>query len=576
MIIQEIPPFRGRRNDALNKLSPYKKVPREQELPRFHKTDTVKSVRSSNSPQEQIPKDAQKKHQSFKDKDGYWLAGLPTQDLEGVGPERGSGRYVLWSDIKRMFPNVSYLEENGARVLFEVDKMYKVISPLLIKYSETPYVVVTKQHELSQLDTRGIIRSNSLRSTGSVRSIASQHSNNDNDSMSKKSSTIITHHHSIPQVTRHYLSYKDLHRTLDSAKLCPRHYFLKTMANMDYHHNMLCFRTNQLGNIPLAKAVQQDLDQMQDQIQALDHYACQMDLFNRSLIALQSSHRQLEFATPRLFVVLPHELDQWNEHDRSTHRFRLYFLCDFNYRDSAKVFLQPSSMSTIPPQHVHLVDHRGYDLARPHEFFGYYGAYALTMLEIAHHGFTHDIFDVPPLATFHILDSPGVTPPLTRHNLTRTNFRPLVHRAIAYLRQLLPGGGGRPWTTWMSVEETRHLRSFLCRTDRFDHGMGGLCRTAYGADALWLCQGHAHTQASVFRFREFVQHHRGVSDLQLGRLSLRIGSRNQAQELVAALQLAKCVHDVSVRFETDPGKEGLGWFMENVARSGVRVLLLDG
>lgn len=203
------------------------------------------------------------------------------------------------------------------------------------------------------------------------------------------------------------------------------------------------------------------------------------------------------------------------------------------------------------------------------------------MLEMAHHGFAHDTFAVPSLASFHILDSPGVTPPLARHNLTRTNFRPLVHRAIAYLRQLLPGGGGgggRPWTAWLSVEETRHVRSFLCRTDGFDHGMGGLCRTAYGADALWLCQGHAHTQASVFRFREFVQRHRGVSDLQLGRLSLRIGSRAQAQGLVAALQLAaRCVHDVSVRFEMEPeGREGLGWFVEDVARSGVRVLQLDG
>ncbi|KAF9334553.1 hypothetical protein BG006_001969 [Podila minutissima] len=540
MIIQEIPPFRGRRNDALGNLSPYKKIQREQELPRFHEIDTVKS------------------------------------DL-GIGPERGSGRYVLWSDIKRMFANVTYLEENGARVLFEVDN---VISPLLIRYSETPYVVVTKQHELSQLDTRGIIRSNSLRSTGSVRSMASQHSNNNNDSMSRLSSTIITHHHSIPQVTRHYLSYKDLHRTLDSAKLCPRNHFLKTMANMDYHHNMLCFRTNQLGNIPLAKAVQQGLDQMQDQVQALDHYACQMDLFNRSLVALKSAHRQLEFAIPRLFLVFPHELDQWSEHDQSTHRFRLYFLCDFNYRNSAQGPPLPSPMSTIPPQHVHLVDHRGYDLVRPHEFFGFHGAYALRMLEMTHHGFAHDTFAVPPLATFHTLDSPGVTPPLARHNLTRTNFRPLVHKAIAYLRQLPPGGGvgGRPWTAWLSVEETRHVRSFLCRTDRFDHGMGGLCRTACGADALWLCQGHAHTQASVFRFREFVQRHRGVSDLQLGRLSLRIGSRAQAQELVAALQLApRCVHDVSVRFEMEPeGREGLGWFVEDVARSGVRVLQLDG
>ncbi|KAF9314852.1 hypothetical protein BG003_003735 [Podila horticola] len=451
------------------------------------------------------------------------------------------------------------------------------MSPLLVKYSETPYVVVTKQHELSQLDIRGNIRSYSHRTTDSIRSMASQHSNSDdifNDTTPILSNTIITHHHSIPQVTRHYLGYKDLHRTLDSTKLCDRHHFLKTMANMDYHHQMLFFRINQLGNSTLAKAVQQDLDRMQDQIQSLDHFTCQMDLFNRSLVAVKSAHRQLEFASPRLFLVLPHEVESWDDHDRSTHRFRLYFLCDFNYRDSAQSPLQFSSTSTISPQHVHLVDHRGYDLERPHEFFHLYGAYALTMLEMVHHGFAHDIFSVPPLATFHILDSPGVTPPLTRHNLTRTNFRPLVHRAIAYLRHLLPGGGSQ-WTTWLSVEETRHLRSFLGRTDRFDYGMGGLCRTAYKAEAVWLCQGHAHTQARMFQFREFVQRHRGVSDLQLGRLSLRIGTEQQVQELVAALK-TRCVHDVAVRFELEPRTEALAKFVEDVAESGVRVLQLDG
>ncbi|KAG0028560.1 hypothetical protein BGZ81_004610 [Podila clonocystis] len=541
----------------------------------FQEADVIKE--RNNKPQEQYPQDARSKHQGFKDKDGYWLAGIPTHDHEGDGQGRDSGQYLLWSDIKRIFANISYLEDHGGRVLFEVDKEHRVISPLLIKYSETPYVVVTKQHELSQLDVRGDIRPYSLRTSCSVRSMASQHNscNNNNEAMSIQSSTTITHHHSIPQVTRHYLGYKDLHRTLDSAKLCPRHHFLKTLANMDYHHQMLCFRINQLGNTPLAKAVQHDLDRMQDQIQALDHYACQMDLFNRSLVAAKSAHRQLDFAAPRLFLVLPHELDQWSEHDPSTHRFRLYFLCDFNYREAAAQSpLQRQSTSTIPPQHMHLVDHPGYDIAHPHEFLALYGAYALTMLEMVHHGFMHDIFAVPALASFQILDSPGVTPPLARHNLTRTNFRPLVHRAIAYLRQLLPGGG-RQWTVWLSVEETRHLRSFLYRTDKFDHGIGGLCRTAHKADAVWLCQGHAHMQASVFRFREFVQRHRGVSDLQLGRLSLRIESWGQAQELVRALK-AKCVFDISVRLELEPGREALARFVEDVARSGVRVLQLDG
>lgn len=459
------------------------------------------------------------------------------------------------------------------------------ISPLLVKYSETPYLVVTKQDDLSQLDIRDNIRSHSLRSTGSVRSTASQHSNDDNDSTSTQSSSITTHHHSIPEVTRHYLGYKSLHRTLDNTKLCHRHRFLKTMANMDYHHQMLLFRINQLGNTTLTHAVQQDLDRMQNQIQVLGHHAYQLDLFNRSLVALKSAHRQLEFAAPRLFLVLPHELEHWNEHDPATHRFRLYFLCDFNYRDASSRHPQSAS-STVSPQHIHLVDHRGYDLERAPEFFALYGAHALTMLELVQHGFTHDTFSVPHLESFQILESPGgVTPPLTRHNLTRTNFQPLVHRAVAYLRQLLPASDRRQlWTSWLSVSDTRAVRSFLSLGgasvySHLDRGMGGLCRMTHKSDALWLCQSHAHPDHTrVFQFREFVQRHRGVSDLQLGWLSLRIGSVTQAQELVVALKQAQCcVHNVAIRMEQPPAScQDLVRFLRGVAESGVRVLQLDG
>ncbi|KAF9209217.1 hypothetical protein BGZ59_010221 [Podila verticillata] len=457
------------------------------------------------------------------------------------------------------------------------------ISPLLIKYSETPYLVITKQDDLSQLDIRDSIRSYSLRSTGSVRSTASQHSNDDSDSISTQSGSIITHHHSIPEVTRHYLGYNDLHRTLDSTKLCHRHRFLKTMANMDHHHQMLLFRINQLENITLAHAVQHDLDRMQNQIQVLDHYAYQLDLFNRSFVAVKSTHRQLEFAGPRLFLVLPHELEHWDEHDPATHRFRLYFLCEFNYCDASSRHPQSAS-STVSPQHIHLVDHRGYDLERAPEFFALYGAYALTMLELVQQGFADDIYSVPHLESFQILDSPDMTPPLTRHNLTHTTFRPLVHHAIAYLRQLLPASGRRQlWTSWLSVSDTRAVRSFLSLGgasvhSHLDHGMGGLCRMTHRSDALWLCQSHAHPDHTrVFQFREFVQRHRGVSDLQLGWLSLRISSVVQAQELVVALKQAPCcVHDVAIRLERSPAsRQDLARFLEDVAESGVRVLQLD-
>lgn len=143
MFIQEIPPFRGRLDDGLSSPLPSKihkkqrqkqkqkqkqrqrqgQMTQREQTPLFHQEDTIESTLNT-KPQEQFLRDAQNTHQSFKDRDGCWLAGLLTQDGGGRGGK--DGRYVLWSDVKRTLADISYLEDRGGRVLFEVDNEYKV------------------------------------------------------------------------------------------------------------------------------------------------------------------------------------------------------------------------------------------------------------------------------------------------------------------------------------------------------------------------------------------------------------------------------------------------------------------
>jgi hypothetical protein len=68
----------------------------------------------------------------------------------------------------------------------------------------------------------------------------------------------------------------------------------------------------------------------------------------------------LDFAAPRLFPVLPSDLDAWDDNDVTTHTFRLYFLCDFKYRkeyDHKSHSVLPQSK--IRPEHIHLSGHQG-------------------------------------------------------------------------------------------------------------------------------------------------------------------------------------------------------------------------
>lgn len=50
------------------------------------------------------------------------------------------------------------------------------------------------------------------------------------------------------------------------------------------------------------------------------------------LYSLPEPLRCIEFATPRLLLVLPCDVDSWDDSDVTTLNFRLYFLCDCKYR----------------------------------------------------------------------------------------------------------------------------------------------------------------------------------------------------------------------------------------------------
>lgn len=83
---------------------------------------------------------------------------------------------------------------------------------------------------------------------------------------------------------------------------------------------------------------------------------CHITLINESILN--------ESPAPRLFIVLPADLNTWDDLDQSTHSFRLYFLCDTTNKDGPQHDL---------PNHIHLSDHEGYTLERHLEFMQEYG-----------------------------------------------------------------------------------------------------------------------------------------------------------------------------------------------------------
>lgn len=96
------------------------------------------------------------------------------------------------------------------------------------------------------------------------------------------------------------------------------------------------------------------------EIQLLWKEILEWDYNNTCWRMIHGVDNKWDFATSPLFIILPSDLDTWDDTDPSTHQFRLYFMCDIDLD------------ATLPkdlPRHVHISNHPGYPLSRPKEFF---------------------------------------------------------------------------------------------------------------------------------------------------------------------------------------------------------------
>lgn len=261
------------------------------------------------------------------------------------------------------------------------------------------------------------------------------------------------------------------------------------------------------------------------------HQQCGM----RSIVEydqLGTPHDVLAETAPRLFLVLPSDLDVWDDLDPSTHTFRLYYLCDFDYE---------YTKSERHPQHIHISDHRGYDLDKPQEFFQRFGRFALTMLEIIRDGLNVQGCLVPKLGSLKILNGCGDSVP--EHGLDQNTLAPLVDKAIAYLCALFGEDHMRP--VWVNSRESRLVKSFLCLQED-DNSMGDLFRLLGPSTARWLCMYHAVEPDRLLALLVVVRSLNGGIDVQRGTVDVSIPSPSQLETFGTVLTYSKHSFDVSI------------------------------
>ncbi|KAG0349715.1 hypothetical protein BG005_010798 [Podila minutissima] len=292
---------------------------------------------------------------------------------------------------------------------------------------------------------------------------------------------------------------------------------------------------------------------------------------------------------PGTFLVLPADLESWDDLDPTTHNFRIYFLCD-----ATKVGMDDFDESSAPsdphrsilPQHKHFSNHPGYDPVRPQEFFQTYGSYILMILNMVRQGFTCDTDEIPPLDNFKILW--GVDLDGSGSYLTKDTIGILISKTINYLEGLsLPL---RRSEIWLHERECVAIKDFLF-VPSGSNALGGLYRCTNDPEKpyrhhsmfqswTWTCKQNAHqwlTPGGHKALEDFVYGCGGHVDLQLATVTIELQSQQQAEMFCKLLKNTGQKFHVSIKLIWKvASRQGLDDLLQKIVDAQVQHLELDG
>ncbi|KAG0028961.1 hypothetical protein BGZ81_004268 [Podila clonocystis] len=468
--------------------------------------------------------------QHFESQDGERLGNLPTH-LMTSGTVK---RYVLWNDVQDAFKGVDHVTRYSIRVPFEIDENENVLRPLQIEYSSQPYTVVNRNTQEGH--TEGFTQALQTRLQISSRNLAPKEIRLDDL----------------------FTKYRDICMYIESNNMFIRGIFQRIAANARYYCEMIELELKRLDAEGVEVLVhgmdrKQVLIKLQDWKQKVEMCGHQ-HTFYRTIAETDSSW---EFATSKLFIVLPSSLNSWDDSSTSTHKLRLYFLCD-----------------TSAPQRVHLSNHSGYSLNRQFDFIQTYGDYALRMLQMIKYGYKGDHHYVPPLDTVEILCHCDTN--IMGSQLSKDTMASLVDKAIAYIQGFAPPKWPNPK---MTRSQSSAIKTYLEVQDG-ENAEGDLQRLCTdNSDVHWICQAHTPQffQTKYLKsLEDFLRYQGGIFDMQQARLTIELRSNIEAHQICPLLAEFTPRFNISIKLgwtATRLEVEKLFW---DLAKTNASILEVDG
>ncbi|KAF9395685.1 hypothetical protein CPC16_007331 [Podila verticillata] len=309
-----------------------------------------------------------------------------------------------------------------------------------------------------------------------------------------------------------------------------------------------------------------DAQKILDELRHLEQQIPEWVYQNSCWAIVHASNNLWVYATSLYSIVLPLDLDYWDDSDPSTHRFRLYFLCDHWNQDGAREDM---------PQHVHLANHPGYIINQPKQFFDTFGDYVLRVMLMLKRGYLDDSCNIPPLNTFKIMWNCDSN--VTGIHLTKETIGLVFDKTIAHLEEMSLPKWKKPG---LSRDQSYGISQYLDKQDG-DNGDGSLYRYVHERRYMsWRCEAHAHQfldRETLERLREFVIGHGGHVDMQQAEIKVELRSTIEADQFETLfVGLNFPFYSVTVKLDWKLTWSYAVKVFTGIARAGAIVLEIDG
>ncbi|KAF9945761.1 hypothetical protein BGZ70_003624, partial [Mortierella alpina] len=387
-------------------------------------------------------------------------------------------------------------------------------------------------------------------------------------------------------------------RRLQLEQLQLEHEMTVQRLQLELHHSQMQTRLNAERSQERAEWIRNRTMLMQNKVQAV----------------LTQTHELHENPVPRLFIVLPvlmidptrPEANTLNRRSSSTsssnvgagggtgsdqRKFRLHFLCECG--NNATKPLRTSGLN-----HIHFVEHEGYEIVKPTEFFKKYGGFIRSLSHLLRQGVHCGAVSIPPLQSIlahqqqqqlqlqqqRSQDANSIyrAYALGQETLKNQILDTRLAEAIGYLDSLEAADIDQqdPPVDVFDGADVRQLQAYVKIPSLHIQSPADLYRIVTPLGAVkWICKEHYRStvhQQNELSFQQNIVNLKGHYELKTGRATVRLASAQDASQFYRLMEKAQNMQELDIGLGWSFNESDLQKFVQAVSDSKIGILALDG